>query len=141
MQHFVSCTKPTLQQTMFGFFNKKNKQPSYRVLWTFEKRNHYFTRNAEWGWLDKNTTFVNHPKTLETLFLTDWQQFIFLAANGQMTVAAYVHHVASQYTTAVPEELDQNIIYELLALSDEKLIVFSAEPCGVPEPFEGPLLK
>ncbi len=126
---------------MFSFFNKKNKQPSFRVLWTFEKRNHYFTRNAEWGWLDEHTAFANHPNSLETLQLSDWQQFIFLAATGQITVAAYVHNIASQYTTTVPAELDHTIIYELLALADNKLIVFSTKPSNIPEAFLSPLLK
>jgi hypothetical protein len=108
---------------MFNFSRKQKKYPSFNLLTSFHKRNAYFTRNAEWGWLDTESIFITDPVSLEVFRPTSWPQAIFIHANGDMTVAEFVHFMASKYTAKIPSELDQAIIMELLKLSDRKLIM------------------
>lgn len=109
---------------MFSFLKKKNKYPPFNLLTSFHKRNAYFTRTAEWGWLDNENIFITNPISSEVFRPTSWSQDIFLNANGAMTVAEYIHAMAARYTDKIPYDLDKIIIMELIKLSEEKLIAF-----------------
>jgi hypothetical protein len=109
---------------MFSFLKKKNKYPPFNLLTSFHKRNAYFTRTAEWAWLDNESIFITNPVSLEVFRPTGWPQDIFINANGAMTVAEYVHYTASRYSDKIPYELDQIIIMELIKLSGQQLITF-----------------
>lgn len=126
---------------MFSFFKRKSKYPPFRVLWTFDKRNCYFIKNAEWGWLDDEHVFVTDPRSLKTTALEQWEQLVFLSANGQMTVTDFVKYMADQYTDPIPETLDHVIIDALLNLAGQQLIKFSSSKKLVPPEFEQPGLK
>lgn len=127
---------------MFNFFKRKSKYPNFPVLWTFEKRNHYFVRNADWGWLNAEQVFVTNPGTLQITPLSQWQQYIFLSANGHTPVFEFVKFAADQYGDKIPSNLDHVIIHNLLELQDKKIILFSNKPITLPEEFQQPgLLK
>ncbi len=125
---------------MFSFFKRKSKYPNFPLLWTFEKRNHYFVRNAEWGWLDEKQVVVTDPVTLQATPLPDWQQYIFLSAGGHVPVFELVKHAADQYEENIPSNLDHVIIHELLALHDKKIILFSGKPTALRDEFLQPVL-
>lgn len=126
---------------MFSFFKKKSKYPTFRLLWTFDKKDCYFVRNAEWGWLDKEHIFVTDNRSLKTITLEEWPQLFFLNANGQMTVTEYVRYIADQYTTDIPDTLDHTIVYGLLELASQQLIKFTHNKQIVPQEFEQPGLQ
>jgi hypothetical protein len=126
---------------MFNFFSKKDKPPAFRILWTFEKRNHYFVRNAEWGKLDADSIFVNDPKTLHAIQLNEWQQYIFLAATGTETVIDFIQRIANHYSHNAETPIDQLVIYEMLSMADNKLIVFTQQSLTIPVEFDKPLLQ
>jgi hypothetical protein len=126
---------------MFSFFKRKSKYPPFRVLWTFDKRNSCFIKNAEWGWLDDEQIFVTDPRSLKTTALEQWEQLVFLSANGQVTVTEFVKYIADQYADKIPETLDHTIIDALLNLAGQQLIKFSPSKQPVPQEFEQPGLK
>lgn len=126
---------------MFSFFKRKSKYPPFRVLWTFDKRNSYFIKNAEWGWRDDEHVFVTDPSSLKTTALEPWEQLVFLSANGQMTATDFVKYIADQYTDPIPATLDHVIIDALLNMAGKQLIKFSASKELVPPEFEQPGLK
>ncbi len=99
---------------IFQFFKKGNeKPPRFTLIKNFYKRDHYFIRNAEWGWLEEEKIFIKDPRKQNLVTPGPWAQNIFLSSNGDMTVEAFVHHVAAQYENKVPDELEQTIIFEL----------------------------
>jgi hypothetical protein len=126
---------------MFNFFSKKDKPPAFRILWTFEKRNHYFVRNAEWGKLDADSIFVNDPKTLKAILVNEWQQYIFLAATGKETVTNFIQRIATNYSSNAETPIDQIVIYEMLSMADHTLIVFTQQSLTIPVEFDKPLLQ
>jgi hypothetical protein len=123
---------------MFNFFKKKNKYPGFRLLSTFYKKDYYFLRNAEWTSVDVENTLVTDPQTLDVVTLTGWGQFIFMAANGEQTIEAFVYFLADQYTEAIPETLDHTIIYALLELEKKKLVLLTNKKQAMPAAFELP---
>lgn len=125
---------------MLSFFKRKSKYPNFRLLWTFEKRNHYFVRNAEWGWLDEKQVVVTNPVTLQLTPLTEWQQYIFLSAGGNVPVFELVKHAADQCTNDIPPNLDHFIINDLLDLINTKIIVCSSKPVALPAEYREPVL-
>ncbi len=110
---------------MFKLFRKNNKYPPFRLLWTFEKRDYYFLRNAHWTRLDNEAILVTIPHSLESITLKGWQMQLFLSATGTFTVAAYVRLMADQYEGNIPDTLDQVIVYELVNLAELQLIRFT----------------
>lgn len=126
---------------MFSFFKRKSKYPPFRVLWTFEKRDSYFIKNAEWGWLDDEHVFVTDPRSLKTTALEQREQLVFLSANGYMTVTDFVKYIADQYPDTIPATLDYTIIDTLLNLASQQLIKFSSSKELVPPEFEQPGLR
>jgi hypothetical protein len=126
---------------MFSFFKRKSKYPPFRLLWTFEKREHYFVRNAGWGWLDGEQVYVTIPGSLQTTTLQDWEQHLFLCADGQHTVTAFIHTTANQYNDKIPDTLDHIIIDALLQLARQQLIVFTRTQQAVTPEFDGPGLQ
>ena len=99
---------------IFQFFKKGNtKPPAFTLIKNFYKRDHYFTRSGEWGWLEEKKIFIKDPRKPNLVTPTPWAQHIFLSANGDITVEAFVYNVAAQYENKVPDELEQTIIFEL----------------------------
>jgi hypothetical protein len=123
---------------MFSFFKRKDKYPAFRLLWSFEKKDWYFSRNAEWGCLDDKHIFVTLPRNLKTIQLQEWAQLVYLSATGTVTVIEFVRHIADQYNGDIPDNLDHIIIHELLDLANAQLITFSKQKHAVPPEFEHP---
>lgn len=74
---------------------------------------------AQWDWLDRERIYVKDPHHPRVLTLDPWPQLVFLAANGQLTIAETVFALADQYSGTIPEELDKTVISEI-----EKLIIY-----------------
>ena len=102
---------------MFELFKKKQKQlPPFETLESSEYRDKYFIRVARWGWLDRVHISITDPHGPRMFTLDAWPQLVFIAANGQMTVREYVHFVASKYSGAVPDILDQTVLNQIKTL-------------------------
>ena len=110
---------------MFGIFKNKKEHPAFDTLNNFNKKDFYFIRVTPWDWLNKEIITVFDPHNSRVFTLDAWPQYIFIAANGQMTVQEYVYYMADKYKGKIPDELDQTIIDELLTLIDYRVIEFS----------------
>src|SRR4051812_21411650 len=98
---------------MFNLFKRHKKYPPFETLKQYDKQYHYFLRIAEWDWLDKENIYVVAPSNPRMLTVNPWGQWVFMAANGQMTVTEYVLYMAEKYTGEIPAILDKTIIDEL----------------------------
>lgn len=124
---------------IFQFFKKDNKKaPGFTLVKNFYKRDHYFIRNAEWGWLEEEKIFIKDRRRSNLITPNEWAKHIFLSANGDMTVEAYVHYVAAQYENKVPDELEQTIIFELSDLVHAGFINLVKNKQLPPEDFLNP---
>ena len=90
---------------MFNLFKQQKKYPDFDVLKDFDKKDLYFLRTAEWDWMDKNTVIVIDPFNPRVLTLGPWPQYIFIAANGQITITEYVYYMADIYSGDIPKLL------------------------------------
>jgi len=124
--------------TMFSFFKKKSKYPAFRLLSTFYKKGFYFSRHTEWASVDMENILVTDPDTLGVIPLKGWGRFIFIAATGEQTVEEFIYYLADQYTDAIPDTLDQTIIYALLELEKKKLVLLTNKKQPLPKEFELP---
>jgi len=59
---------------------------------------------------------VVDPHNPRVLTLDPWPQYIFIAANGQMTITEYVRYMADKYRGHIPKLLDKTIVDEVLTL-------------------------
>lgn len=109
---------------MFNFNRKEKIYPEFDFLNGYDKKNSYFIRVAEWSWLDKEKIIVMDPHGPRILTLDPWPQYVFLAANGQITVTEYVYYMADKYKTEIPKLLDQTIINEMNSLVQYQIIKF-----------------
>ena len=109
---------------MFNFFKRNKRYPSFEPLKQYERQHHFFIRTAEWDWMDDENIYVVDPHNPRVLTLNPWGQWIFIAANGQMTVTEYVMYMADKYKGEIPEILDQTIIDELRTLVEYGIIAF-----------------
>ena len=124
---------------MFNFFKKgRKKPPAFTLTKNFYRKDHYFIRNAEWGWLDEEKIFIKHPHKASLITPDPWAQHIFLSAHGSETVEEYVYFVAAQYTEGLPDALEQTIIFELSDLVRAEFIILVKEKQPAPEPFFSP---
>jgi hypothetical protein len=123
---------------MFNLFKRKNKYPNFRILNSFHKRGFYFSRNAEWSWVDKETILATNPYTLELVTLNNWGQLIFIDADGLHTIESYIYLIAGRYTTGIPTNLDHVIIFELFELEKKGLIVLTSQKQVLAKEFEIP---
>lgn len=65
---------------------------------------------------------VVDPLGPRVLTLDPWPQTIFIAADGQQTIEAYVYHMAKQYSGKAPAGLASTILHEINTLLGYKLI-------------------
>ena len=107
---------------LLNFLKGKKKKPTFTLTRNFHKRNFYFVRIVEWGWLDAVNIFVKDHHRSKIITLDPWAANIFLSAHGTTTVEEYVHYVAGQYGEDIPENLEQTIIFEMVKLNDLKFI-------------------
>jgi len=111
---------------MLNFFKRKKNYPVFERLKNFSKKDLYFIRIAEWDWLNKEMITVIDPYNPRVLTFDPWPQYIFIAANGQMTIQEYIYYMADKYQGEIPALLDKTIIDEISALTDEyRIIEFS----------------
>ena len=114
---------------MFDFFKGKPKaKPKFSILETYENRDKYFYRIAEWFWHNKNEITVVDPNKPRVITLDPWPQLVYLAADGQRTVSQYIDVMANKYSGQIPEELDETIIKQINVLLLEKIIKISDTP-------------
>ncbi len=123
---------------MFNFFKKTKTAPRFILTKNFHRRDYYFTRNAEWGWLDQENVFVKDTRKSRVIPLDSWGLNIFVSANGDKTVEEFVYHVAALYEDVVPEDLEQTIIFELARLAESNFIAFSREKKQPEQAFNSP---
>jgi len=109
---------------MFSFFKRKPNYPSFTALQSFQKKDAYFIRVAQWYWLNDEMITIIDPHNARMLTMDPWPQLVFLAANGQMTVQEYVHYMADKYSGTIPAELDKTILHELEKLENYRIIQF-----------------
>ena len=126
---------------MFNPFKKKKKYPPFTTLATFDKKDFYFFRVAQWDWLNNKMIYANDPHGPRVLTFDPWPQIIFLDANGQLTIAEYVFHTANKYTNEIPGDLDKTIIDELNKLLSYKLVALNDKQKQLPREIELPLSK
>jgi hypothetical protein len=107
---------------VFNIFKRSKKYPEFSCLRNFYQRDQYFIRIAEWDWLNKENVVVTDPNNARILTLGPWPQYVFIAANGQMTVTEYVYYMADKYSSAIPELLDKTIIDEVVSLVNYGII-------------------
>lgn len=107
---------------MFNLFRSNKKPPAFSKLQTYEFREFYFRRIAQWSWMGEKTIFVIDPNAPRFITMDPWPQKIFMAADGQSTISDYVHSVAKKYRGRVPDLLDATIINEIETLLKEKII-------------------
>jgi hypothetical protein len=126
---------------MFDLIKKyfKNEKPEFNSLKVFMNKDKYFYRVAQWDWLTKTEIHIYDPHGPRLITLDDWPQLVFLDANGQLTVAEYIEHMASQYKSKIPAELDEAIIYQLNSLTDLRLIEYSDRKRKVDIKFDQPI--
>ena len=107
---------------MFNLFKKKKKIHKFILIKNFHKKDFYFIRSAEWGFLDKDNLFIKDHHKSKLITPSPWGRNIFYSANGEMTVEEYVYYVATLYKDDIPVHLEQTIIFELLGLVESDLI-------------------
>jgi hypothetical protein len=112
---------------MFNLFKKQQKKPQFILIRNFHKKKYYFIRIAEWGWLDPENIFIKDHRKSRLVTPTAWERNIFLSANGEMTIEAFVYYTASLYKENIPETLEQAIIFELLNLAESNFIAIVNE--------------
>jgi hypothetical protein len=113
---------------MFNFFKKKKQYPVFEALQAYNNKDSYFIRLAEWDWVNSGEIVVYDPYNPRLITLDPWPQWVFVAANGQMTIAEYVYFMADKYTGSIPPLLDKTIIdetenlcgYRIIGLVDER---------------------
>ena len=123
---------------MFKFFKKKGKYPYFRILTSFHRKNFYFLRNAEWASVDAENILVTDPRTLDVLPLSGWSQVVFVSASGEKTIDEFIYFIADRYTGAIPESLDQVIIFELFDLEKKGLILITDKKQTLAKEFDLP---
>lgn len=53
---------------------------------------------------------VLDPHQPRMLTMDPWPQIVFLAADGQKTIAEFIDHLARQYAGTIPETLDSTVV-------------------------------
>ena len=66
--------------------------------------------------MNKETVVAIDPCNPIVLTLDPWPQYVFIAANGQMTIIESVYYMTDKYPGDIPGLLDKTIIDEMLAL-------------------------
>lgn len=123
---------------MFGLFKSSGqKLPEFNKLNESGLKDKYFYRVASWNWLDKETISVVDPNKARVITMDAWPQLVFLEADGQKTVEAFVIQMAKQYKK-VPEGLDDTIIYQINQLVNEGLVKLSDQIVELEPQFVGP---
>lgn len=123
---------------MFNFFKKKPGPPSWKLIRTFHKRDQYFIRNVEWGWLDQQTIFVKEYQRSKIVNLKNWDLLVFFHANGEMTVEAFVYRLAEKYESEIPERFEYTIIKALSDLAAAKYIIYDTQKRRPEKEFDEP---
>lgn len=129
---------------MFKRFSKKERPlPPFNDLQNSSIKDLYFVRLAQWDKQKDNNIYVvdNHAPRIITL--DPWPQYIFLEADGQKTVSAFIYDIASKYGKheEIPEKLDASILQEIEGLLELKLIALSKESKKLPYYIELPKQK
>ncbi|WP_336515564.1 hypothetical protein [Pollutibacter soli] len=101
---------------LFSLFRPLKKIPPFLYLQQYSARDFYFRRIAVWDIATDNEVVVIDPKQPRLLTLDPWPEMIFLSADGQKTVAEYIHYAAEKYEGTVPDLLDKTIINEIESL-------------------------
>jgi hypothetical protein len=123
-------------QKLMPFF--RSKPPEFNTLESYEHKDQYFFRVARWHWLDEHRIVIADPHAPRMITCDDWPQVIFLAANGTLTVAAYVAYVASKYSGEAPKRLAETVIHNLNQLKELALIDFAPHPTELDAAHVGP---
>jgi hypothetical protein len=123
---------------LFNFFKKEKNAHKFTPIKNFHRKNYYFVRKADWGWLDEEHIFIKDHKRSNVRTLASWGLDIFVSANGDKTVEEFVYFVAALYEEGVPEGLEQTIIFELVRLADLNLIALAREKQMPTQAFNSP---
>jgi hypothetical protein len=118
---------------MFNFFKKTKTLPPFETLAGFPQKDHYFIRTAAWRPFDSKKIAVVDPHQPRMITMDPWPQIVFLAADGQKTVAEFIFDMADKYTGAIPGHLDKTVIDELMKLVEKYRIVQFSEQRKRPE--------
>ena len=71
----------------------------------------YFSRAATWHRPDEHIVVNDSfsPNALRMITMEPWHEVVFMAADGEHTVAEFVRHMSSQYPETVPIGLREQI--------------------------------
>lgn len=107
-----------------------------------ELKDKYFYRTERWDWLTRDIIHVIDSKSPRFITMDYWPQKIYLEAEGQRTVAEFIHYIASKYPkTGIPNNLDKAILEELNKLKEEELIAISDFPVNLESSILNPITE
>lgn len=116
-----------------------NKEPTFKALKTFTRKDQYFYRIATWDWLKEKQILIYDPYFAKFIEPDAWLQLVFLHAKGNLTVTDYINQMASLYQSKIPAKLDETIIDQLNSLYDLGFIAYSETPIPLEPKYEKPL--
>jgi hypothetical protein len=101
----------------------------------------FFSRTESWDWLNRDMIHVLDSKRPRMVTMDPWPQQIYLDADGQRTVEAYVESLRARYPRgSAPDGLADAVIDELRKLVEEEgLVVLTDEPVELPGNIRDPL--
>jgi len=100
----------------------------------------FFSRTEEWDWLNREMIHVFDSKRPRMITMDPWPQRIYLDADGQRTVDAYIQSLRARYPRgSAPVGLAETVFDELRKLVEEEgLVVLTDEPVELPANIRDP---
>lgn len=97
----------------------------------------YFSRAACWSRLDDHLVVHDSasPCAPRMITMEPWHEAVFMAADGQNTVAQFVINMASQYEDGQPANLREQVHEILSTLLDERILRLHDHPEPLPPYF------
>lgn len=110
---------------MFDFFNKKKNIPVFDFIESYSEREKYFVRTKQWTWINSEQISLiekDGDGKIKMITMDYWLQEMFLDADGQKTIAEYLHVLIDQFRKSkmkIPSDLDRFMVETLLSLKTD----------------------
>lgn len=98
----------------------------------------YFSRRMPWSALNEEQIVVHDaitPHAPRMITMEPWHQIIYLAANGEHTVAHLVEKLGSMYDGGAPDGLADQVVELIQILESEMVLEVHDSPKELPEEF------